>query len=223
MEPSFWHDKWHLQHIGFHQQAINPMLARYWQQLALPSAAEVFVPLCGKSLDMCFLAEQGHRVIGCELSELAVQQFFSDNQLPVTTENDGQEAGIALRGYHTDQISLYQGDFFTFPKELSQNVSGFYDRAALIAWPEDMRQQYAAQLAKLLPQGCVGLLVTLDYPQECLSGPPFAVSPAWVEQYLSEDFDIELLACDNVLADNPRFVNKQVPWLNEAAYLLKRK
>lgn len=218
MEPGFWHDKWHQQQIGFHQQDINPFLVKYWQKLALPAAAKVFVPLCGKSLDMCFLAEQGHQVIGCELNELAVQQFFSDNQLEMTKTAVGEH-----QHYQTEQISLYQGDIFTLPNELTQDVTAFYDRAALIAWPESMRAQYAKQLASLLPSGSLGLLVTLDYPQEALNGPPFAVSPTWVETYLTEDFEIQLLDCQDVLADNPRFIKKEVPWLNEAAYLLKRK
>ncbi|MCS6210672.1 thiopurine S-methyltransferase [Shewanella baltica] len=218
MEPGFWHEKWHQQQIGFHQQDINPFLVKYWQKLGLPADTQVFVPLCGKSLDMCFLAEQGHQVIGCELNELAVQQFFSDNQLEMTQTTVGVH-----QHYHTEQISLYQGDIFTLPKTITQAVTAFYDRAALIAWPESMRAQYAKQLASLLASGSVGLLVTLDYPQEALSGPPFAVSPTWVEQHLSDDFDIEVLASQDVLADNPRFIKKAVPWLNEAAYLLKRK
>lgn len=218
MEPGFWHEKWHQQQIGFHQQDINPFLVKYWQQLRLPANTKVFVPLCGKSLDMCFLAEQGHQVIGCELNELAVQQFFSDNQLEMSQTTVGEH-----QHYQTEQISLYQGDIFTLPKVITQEVTAFYDRAALIAWPESMRAQYAKQLASLLPSGCVGLLVTLDYPQEALIGPPFAVSPTWVEQHLSDDFDIEVLASQDVLADNPRFIKKAVPWLNEAAYLLKRK
>ncbi|WP_198782255.1 thiopurine S-methyltransferase [Shewanella putrefaciens] len=218
MEPGFWHDKWHQQQIGFHQQDINPFLVKYWQKLALPATAKVFVPLCGKSLDMCFLAEQGHQVIGCELNELAVQQFFSDNQLEMTKTAVGEH-----QHYQTEQISLYQGDIFTLPNELTQDVTAFYDRAALIAWPESMRAQYAKQLASLLPSGSLGLLVTLDYPQEALNGPPFAVSPTWIETYLTEDFEIQLLDCQDVLADNPRFIKKEVPWLNEAAYLLKRK
>lgn len=218
MEPSFWHDKWHQQQIGFHQQDINPFLVKNWHKLALPATAKVFVPLCGKSLDMCFLAEQGHQVIGCELNELAVQQFFSDNQLEVTKATVGEH-----QHYQTEQISLYQGDIFTLPKALTQDVAAFYDRAALIAWPESMRAQYAKQLASLLPRGSQGLLVTLDYPQETLNGPPFAVSPTWVETYLTEYFEIQGLDCQDVLADNPRFIKKEVPWLNEAAYLLKRK
>lgn len=218
MEPGFWHEKWQQQLIGFHQQDINPYLVKYWHTLALPAEAQVFVPLCGKSLDMCFLAEQGHQVIGCELNELAVQQFFEDNQLPMQQSTLGEH-----QHYHTEQVSLYQGDIFTLPQSITAKVSGFYDRAALIAWPESMRAQYAKQLAQLLPSGSVGLLVTLDYPQDALSGPPFAVSPTWVETHLSDDFEIQLLDCQDVLADNPRFVKKEVPWLNEAAYLLTRR
>jgi len=218
MEPGFWHEKWYKQQIGFHQQDINPFLIQYWQRLALPAEAKVFVPLCGKSLDMCFLAEQGHQVIGCELNELAVQQFFSDNQLEMTQTVEGEH-----QHYQTEQVSLYQGDIFTLPKRITQDVTAFYDRAALIAWPEEMRAQYAKQLANLLPSGSLGLLVTLDYPQETLNGPPFAVSPNWIEAHLTDDFEIQALACQDVLADNPRFVKKEVPWLNEAAYLLKRK
>ncbi len=139
-------------------------------------------------------------------------------QLPMQQSQVGEHSL-----YQTEQMSLFQGDIFTLPLETTKEVKAFYDRAALIAWPESMRAQYAKQLANLLQQGSVGLLVTLDYPQQALSGPPFAVSPTWVEQHLSADFEIQLLESQDVLADNPRFVNKAVPWLNEAAYLLTRK
>ena len=173
MEPSFWHQKWDLQQIGFHQPQVNDFLVKYWSSLALSSTEEVFVPLCGKSLDMCFLAEQGHNVLGCELNQIAVQDFFKDNQLPVSHRLQGEH-----QFYSTEQITLIQGDIFTLPKSECQHISAFYDRAALIAWPESMRQQYADKLAELIPAGVKGLLVTLDYDQAALNGPPFAVSPA---------------------------------------------
>lgn len=218
MEAHFWHDKWQQQQIGFHQPVINALLTAHWQQLGLAKQAKVFVPLCGKSLDMCFLAEQGHSVLGCELNLNAVEQFYAENQLSVRVSRQGEH-----QVFHTEQIGIVQGDIFTLSPEATNDVSGFYDRAALIAWPESLRQDYVRQLAKLLPSGALGLLVTLDYPQESLQGPPFAVSPSWVETYLSEYFEVELLACQDVLADNLRFVKKQVPWLNEAAYRLRRK
>ncbi|QIR15701.1 thiopurine S-methyltransferase [Shewanella aestuarii] len=218
MQPQFWHEKWQLQQIGFHQPQVNPFLIRYWHELRLAPNAEVFVPLCGKSLDMCYLAELGHHVLGCELSQTAVEQFFTENQLSYSLKPQGVH-----QYYSTEQVSLIQGDIFSLPTNATEHIQGFYDRAALIAFPEEMRQQYALALAKLIPSGVTGLLITLDYPQDTLSGPPFAVSPDWIEQYLAPYFDISLLSCEDVLADNPRFVNKQVPWLNEAAYKLTRK
>ncbi len=218
MEASFWHSKWQQQQIGFHQPQINEFLIKYWSQLAIPSAAEVFVPLCGKSLDMCYLAEKGHNVLGCELNQIAVEDFFKENTLPVTQQAQGEH-----QEYTTDQITLIQGDIFTLSATTTQKIGAFYDRAALIAWPEAMRQQYAKKLAELIPSGVKGLLITLDYDQDTLNGPPFAVSPSWIESYLAETFDVELLECADVLRDNPRFINKQVPWLNEAAYILTKK
>ncbi|MDO6679524.1 thiopurine S-methyltransferase [Shewanella sp. 4_MG-2023] len=218
MEASFWHEKWQLQQIGFHQPQVNPFLVKYWSTLAVDNSAEVFVPLCGKSLDMCYLAEQGHDVVGCELSQTAVEDFFRDNNLPVSMTSQAEH-----QFFCADQVTLIQGDIFTLPLTATKSIQAFYDRAALIAWPEQMRQQYAQQLAKLIPAKVKGLLITLDYPQAELNGPPFAVSPQWIEQYLAPYFEIELLECADVLAENPRFINKNVSWLNEAAYLLTRK
>ncbi|MGI2178310.1 thiopurine S-methyltransferase [Shewanella frigidimarina] len=218
MESSFWHEKWQLQQIGFHQNQVNPFLVKYWSHIGLNENTEVFVPLCGKSLDMFYLAEQRHSVLGCELNTLAVEQFFTDNGLTYQVNHTDEHVVFS-----TDQVTLYQGDIFTLPKSATASISGFYDRAALIAWPEEMRQQYVKALAALIPANVSGLLITLDYLQETLKGPPFAVSPRWVESYLTPYFDVELLECVDVLADNPRFMNKHVPWLNEAVYKLTRK
>ncbi|MBB1389005.1 thiopurine S-methyltransferase [Shewanella sp. SG44-6] len=218
MEPSFWHEKWQLQQIGFHLNQVNPFLVKYWPHLGLPENSEVFVPLCGKSLDMFYLAEQRHTVLGCELSLVAVKDFFTDNDI-VYQESRINDHAV----FSAEQVTLYQGDIFTLPSQLTSSISGFYDRAALIAWPEEMRQQYVHTLAALVPADVSGLLITLDYPQETLKGPPFAVSPTWIETYLTAYFTVELLECADVLADNSRFVYKQVPWLNEAVYKLTRK
>jgi thiopurine S-methyltransferase len=218
MDPQFWHEKWQMQQIGFHQPQVNPFLIRFWPELGMAANSKIFVPLCGKSLDMCYLAEQGHQVQGCELSQTAIEQFFEENQLPFQVESKQQH-----QFFSADQIELIQGDIFTIDPSETADIRGFYDRAALIAWPETMRQQYATTLAKLIPANVSGLLITLDYPQDTLKGPPFAVSQEWIEQYLAPYFEVTLLCCEDVLADNPRFVNKQVPWLNEAAYRLTRK
>ncbi|MBO2614935.1 thiopurine S-methyltransferase [Shewanella algae] len=218
MEPGFWHERWHKQQIGFHQQDINPFLVKYWSTLALRGNEQVFVPLCGKSLDMCYLAEKGHDLLGCELSELAVRQFFEENGLEYQQKAFGE-----LQAFSSEQMTLLQGDLFALKAEQLASVGAFYDRAALIAWPEEMRLQYAAKLAALLPRGRCGLLVTLEYPQDMLKGPPFSVTQEWIREHMSQWFEVTLLEQADVLADNPRFIAKEVSWLNESAYLLKRK
>lgn len=222
MEPSFWHSKWDAKQIGFHQHEANPLLLQYWSSLNLPPHCEVFVPLCGKSLDICYLAELGHKVIGCELSQAAVEQFFSENDLAYSMSPVTTSAG-KLNQFDAEQVSLFQGDIFALTADEMPQLNSFYDRAALIAWPESMRQAYVEKLATLLPPKSLGLLITLDYPQEALKGPPFAVSNDWVMANMSEYFDVELLSCEDVLSDNPRFVNKEVSWLTESVYKLTRR
>ncbi len=225
MEPSFWHSKWDAQQIGFHQSEVNPLLIKYWPQLNLSHSANtsVFVPLCGKTLDICFLAELGHEVVGCELNETAVEHFFTENNLRFSTSSEGE-----LKKFVTEQVSIYQGDLFSLsPETLSRQerpaIGAFYDRAALIAWPEEMRLDYVDKLAELIPPKSIGLLITLDYPQETLKGPPFAVSNDWIVSNMGKNFEIELLASKDVLNENPRFIKKEVPWLTESVYRLERK
>ncbi|NRD72428.1 thiopurine S-methyltransferase [Shewanella sp. VB17] len=222
MESSFWSRKWDVQQIGFHQNKVNPLLIKYWPSLNLLAGCEVFVPLCGKSLDMCYLTELGHKVQGCELSEVAAKQFFAENNLaysmtPLVTSK-GQ-----LSKFDSARVTFYQGDIFTLTANELPSLSAFYDRAALIAWPESMRQAYVGKLAELLPPKSIGLLITLDYPQEAMKGPPFSVSDDWVLANMSDDFEVERLNCEDVLPSNPKFVDSQVPWLTESVYRLTRK
>lgn len=218
MEPSFWHERWENQQIGFHQGEVNPFLVKYWNTLKLEREAQVFVPLCGKSLDMFYLAEQGHQILGCELNESACEQFFEENQLALHKETFGEH-----KLFQTEQLALCQGDIFSMPQGLTASCVGFYDRAALIAWPEEMRRQYVECLANLLPSKSKGLLITLDFAADVISGPPFAVNQSWVETNMSDLFDIELLSVEDVLGDNPRFIKKEATWLNESVYRLVRK
>ena len=130
MDPSFWHDRWENQDIGFHQADIHALLPAYWPRLELASDAPVFVPLCGKSLDMVWLAQQGHRVIGAELSQRAIDDFFAERGLAPTTRASGSFTVKSAGPYE-----LWCGDFFDLPREAVAGVAGVYDRAALIALP----------------------------------------------------------------------------------------
>ena len=155
MDPEFWLARWQKQEIGFHQASVLDLLQAHWARLGLERGAPVFVPLCGKSLDMAWLAGEGYRVIGAELSEIAIDEFFAERGLKPTTRTVGRFAVKSAEAYE-----LWCGDIFELPREAVAGVAGVYDRAALIAFPPAMQERYAATLKSLLPARAPILLIT---------------------------------------------------------------
>jgi thiopurine S-methyltransferase len=217
MDKDFWLERWHEGKIGFHQDRVTPLLEKYWDALELPAGSTVFVPLAGKSLDMAWLAARGHRVLGVELSELAVQQFFAEHGL-VPTIGDSRFG----RHYVFGSIELICGDAFALDAALLADCAAVYDRAALIALPPTMRQRYADELYARLPTGCRGLLVTLEYPQHEKAGPPFSVEESEVHALFGRDWRIDLLERRDILAEQPGFIAEGVSALHISAYRLCR-
>lgn len=217
MEPKFWQERWARNQIGFHLPEVNPYLQRHWPQLALAEGSKVLVPLCGKSLDLMWLASHGLRVMGVELSEQAVEAFFSEqNLVPRITRRN------AFTVYQADLIEVWCGDFFALDAEALIGCVALYDRAALIALPPLMRAQYAEQLSRLLPSGCQGLLITLDYDQTQKAGPPFAVTDDEVRVLFGSDWTLTALQEQDVLEESWKFVQEGVTRLDERVYRLTR-
>lgn len=186
MQPDFWHKRWAENNIGFHEAAPNPFLVSHFGALSLNTEARVYVPLAGKSLDLNWLAEQGVEVIGIELNESAVQAFFEGFD-DVTVSEHG-----ALKRYCAKSITIYAGDIFELSPEQLGPVDAIYDRAALVALPEDMRRRYAEHLVRLT-DGAPQLLVTLDYDQSQSKGPPFAVTGSMIESLYGAHYSAQLL------------------------------
>ncbi|MBA4501128.1 thiopurine S-methyltransferase [Marinobacterium marinum] len=183
MEHAFWHARWQDGQIGFHQAAINPWLQQYWSRLGVPGDTSVLVPLCGKSSDMLWLREQGHGVVGVELSDLACRDFFVEHGVQITP--------VAVPEGHTrerDGIKLWSADFFALGREHWGDVAAVYDRAALIALPPELRRAYAAHLRQELLSGVEMLLVALEFPGG--EGPPFSVTEAEVRQLFEPAFTV---------------------------------
>jgi thiopurine S-methyltransferase len=217
MEPTFWQERWARNQIGFHLPEVNPYLQRHWPQLALAEGSKVLVPLCGKSLDLMWLASHGLRVMGVELSEQAVEAFFSEqNLVPRITRRN------AFTVYQADLIEVWCGDFFALDAEALIGCAALYDRAALIALPPLMRAQYAEQLNRLLPSGCQGLLITLDYDQTQKAGPPFAVTDEEVKVLFGSDWTLKALQEQDVLQESWKFVQEGVTQLDERVYRLTK-
>jgi thiopurine S-methyltransferase len=215
MKKEFWLERWERAEIGFHQDEINPYLARYWKKLSLARGGEVFVPLCGKSQDMVWLRQQGCFVLGVELSPVAVQDFFHEQG-----KSPERVSGGRFENYIADGICLACGDFFDLRKEDMAKVNAVYDRASLVALPPDMRERYARHLVDILPRGTKILLVTFDYPQAEMQGPPFAVSVKDVEALYGKYADIRLLVQEDTLPQNPRFRQRGVSRMEERVFLL---
>lgn len=200
MDPEFWQQRWREGRIGFHQDRVMPLLEKHWPALALPQGSRVFVPLAGKSLDMLWLAAQGHRVLGVELSPLAIRQFFADNGL--TPEVHESASGIH---YRAGGIELVCGDAFALDAALLADCAGVYDRAALVALPPDLRRRYVGELYARLPHGCRGLLITLEYPRHEKVGPPFSVEEAEVRERHGPQWQVDVLERRDILAHEPDF------------------
>lgn len=182
-----WHQRWQEGRIGFHLAQTHPALARYWPTLGISSGTKVLVPLCGKSLDMRWLAEQGHPVLGIELVPEAIEQFFAQRQGGVSRY---RQAGFEVS--RQGSVELWCGDFFHLHIKEAAEIGAFYDRASLIALPPATRERYAFHLAQLIPPGAQGLLVSLSHENE-RAGPPFSVPSSEIERLLSPNFQVELL------------------------------
>ncbi|WP_422135822.1 thiopurine S-methyltransferase [Endozoicomonas sp. ALD040] len=179
-----WVNRWKEGRIGFHRSEFNSTLLKYWPQLNLSEARSVLVPLCGKSLDMVWLRQQGLEVIGTELVKTAVESFYQEQALqPAVKEAQG------YRHWQADDIHILEGDFFALPEGSIQSTV-FYDRAALVALPREMRQQYVNHLANAAPHLQEGLLITVEYDQDLVSGPPFSVEEHEVRALYSPQFEV---------------------------------
>lgn len=218
MEPSFWHKRWERSEIGFHQQDINVHLQQCWTRIDLRPGRRVFVPLCGKSRDLLWLAGEGHPVTGVEISLLAVEAFFVENGLRSRRWREG-----AFEIWEADEIRILLGDFFALESRHLADCAGVYDRASLIALPPPMRQRYARHLDAILPPGMRTLLVTLEYDQSVLAGPPFAVGEAEVRALYRATHEVELLDTRDALAEESRWRERGLTWLLERVYRLSRR
>ena len=216
MDPDFWRQRWRDNEIGFHQAEPTPLLQKHWAAVGAPAGGKVFVPLAGKSLDMLWFAAQGHRVLGVELSPLAVAQFFDEHAL----QPDIFETRYGIH-HRAGDIELICGDVFGLDAAALADCAAFYDRAALIALPAELRQRYVDEVYAGLPAGCRGLLITLEYPAHEKAGPPFPVTEAEVRSRYAPGWDVEMLERRDILSTQQSFIDEGVTALDTCVYRLQ--
>lgn len=192
MHTNYWREKWAKRQIAFHRSEANPHLVQNFARLELPKGSGIFVPLCGKTRDIAWLLDHGHHVCGSELVETAVEELFEELGIAPEISSTG-----ATRLYHAANINIFVGDFFALSAEALGPVDAVYDRAALVALPQDMRERYTEHLMALTgsaPQ----LLVTYVYDQNLVNGPPFSIDRHEVRRHYGDSYDVRLIASAEV-------------------------
>lgn len=213
MDREFWIERWKRGETGFHQQQGNDLLLKHWASLQVPPGVPVFVPLCGKSVDLVWLAAQGRKVIGAELSPLAVGDFFKEQNLTPDVRQDG-----AFEVYTAGPITIWCGDFFALEPKVTAGAV-VYDRAALVAMPPTMQRDYANKLLDLAPAAAI-LLVSLSYPDGQITGPPFSTLGEQVRALFEVTHDINIAETRDGLAASPALKDRGVTALEETAYVM---
>jgi thiopurine S-methyltransferase len=217
VQPDFWLNRWRTAQIGFHQAAADRHLKAYWPLLNLPENTHVFVPLCGKSLDLLWLRNQGHAVSGVELSPVALEAFVMEHGIPAR-----RRAFANFDEYEADGFRLFCGDFFKLTRSLLGGVTAVYDRAALISWTPEARESYVKHLTSLTSPGTQTLLIAVEFPPEQMQGPPFPLTRDAIEKLYAPHYSIEQLGRHEILELEPRLKARGLTELREVCYRMTR-
>ena len=217
MKKEFWIEKWQNKQTGFHKDFTHPLLIKYITETGIKQGDTVFVPLCGKSLDMLWLNNQGYKVIGIEVSELAIQQFFAENNLHAVRSTIDK-----FDVYQFENITLYCGDFFNLTKKHALDINAIYDRAAFIALPEELVGKYVDKMFDIVPAGAKHLLITLEFVKNSGPiGPPFNSPQEKVDLLYSQFSSIKLLQEEDIIAREHKFKEQGCDYVFERVYLIE--
>ncbi|HEX4998833.1 MAG TPA: thiopurine S-methyltransferase [Terriglobia bacterium] len=211
MNHDFWLNRWQENRIGFHLPEVNPHLKRFYDE-TIPRSARILAPLCGKSVDLRWLADKGHDVVGVELSSIAAAAFMREQGLTAETSTEPP-----FTVFRADRITFLVGDFFDLTPENAGRFDLIYDRAALIALSPDVRPRYVARLGSLLNPGGRALLISLEYDPQSMNGPPFAVREDEIRS-LYDGYEVRKLLEYDCLENEPQFRQRGLQWMKEAVY-----
>lgn len=210
----FWKERWAGGQIGFHEGQPNVLLETHIARIeARKPKARILVPLSGKSMDLRWLAERGHEVVGVEFVATAAADFFAEWDVePERLEIGGQPAARA------NGVTLICADMLQIPSAALGTFDVVYDRAALVALEPEVRARYVGVCRGLLDDDGFVFLVTFAYDQSRAQGPPYSVDAALVHELFAED-SIELLETRSA-PTSPRLTAAGVPNFDESAYLI---
>ncbi len=217
MEYDFWDEAWARNQIGFHQNEINKNLLKFKKYLEAEDK-KILVPLCGKTKDMNFLIKSNFHVTGVEIVGKAILDYFNENKIDNFTKDEIGNFCV----YSNPVISLYHGDFFKF-QNINQKFSAIYDRASLIALPSEMRKMHAKTLLNVTKKNARILMISLEYDQSKVEGPPHSVTKDEIEELFSSNFEIEILRTESTRNIGRKFKDNNIDSLKQTVYLLTKK
>ena len=207
-----WHSHWTNKKPGFHEGRVNTYLQQFLPLFELQAGDTVFIPLCGKAVDILWLSEQGFKVIGVEISKVAVESFFEESRL--IYKKHQTEHFVT---YQTSNITLFQGDFMHLQAAQLTDCKLVYDRASIVAIESFNRAAYKEKILELIPTGTPMLMVTLDYDQRTMNGPPFSVPVDEIISLYQPEYKVELLQQSEQIEERPRWKERGLKSLIESA------
>jgi thiopurine S-methyltransferase len=212
-----WAGYWAEGRTGFHRSAVHEVLERHWERLAPTADRRVLVPLCGKTLDLPWLASRCAEVVGSEWVEQAVQTFFAEQGL-----SPDKVALAEHQRYSSANLSLVQGDFMTLQASEIGRFEACWDRAAMVALPQQVRDRYVPSLVSLMQPGGRILLVTYDTEKPIEEGPPYCVRPGEAARRYAAFGQVTLLeSIEHTPENNPKVREKGLPWMREDVFLVE--
>jgi thiopurine S-methyltransferase len=192
MDAHFWHQRWEENNTFWHQNEANPRLTANLSRLSIAKGGRIFLPLCGKTLDIPWLLSRGYRVVGAELSKIAIEQLFAGLGVKPKISGLGK-----LDLYSAENLDIYIGDFFDLSLKSLGAVDAIYDRAALVALPSTMRERYSAHLMDITGKA-QQLLICWEYDQSLMEGPPFSIGGDEVKRHYGKNYNITLIESKDV-------------------------
>jgi len=192
MNNEQWIQRWEEKNINFHDKSVNSLLIKHFKTLNLKHSSNIFVPLCGKTLDISWLLMLGHNVVGVELSEIAVKELFEELYiLPKISEENGMIC------YQNIGIRIFVGDIFNLDIKMLGNIDAIYDRAALVALEKETRIKYTQHL-KNISSHAPQILICCEYDQSLMNSTPYCINENEIKEHYENDYNIKLLERKNI-------------------------
>ncbi len=213
-----WHSHWTRKSPGFHEGQVNRYLEQFLDLYSIEPGDTIFMPLCGKSVDIYWLSQHDYKVVGVELSEVAILAFFEESNLDFVSSRQA-----AFTVYKAHNITLYQGDFMHLQAQDLSDCKLVYDRASIVAIESFNRQTYKQKMLQIIPQGTPMLVITLEYDQDIIQGPPFSVPLNEIISLYSPPYSVEILQKNELIDERPKWREQGLLSFTESAYRLSVK